>query len=69
MGIGLVEGASRAEQFDDVLGIFNDWRSAFEAYHSLRALDDLAPLLTPENSVLPQSKPCRPRMRTGGALG
>ncbi len=68
VGIGLVEGASRAEQFDDVLKIFNDSQSAFEAYHSLRALDQLASLLT-DNSVLTQSKPCVRRRRTPRASG
>jgi hypothetical protein len=48
VGLGLVEGAPSAEEFRDLLRIFSTSASAFEQYHSLRALNEIAPALTTE---------------------
>lgn len=50
VGLALVQGAPNDQAFDDVLRIFRTSVSAFEAYHALRALDLLAPVLNPEQS-------------------
>jgi hypothetical protein len=48
VGLALVEGAPSADVFSDVLRIFTTSASAFEQYHSLRALEEIAPVLSPE---------------------
>jgi hypothetical protein len=46
VGLGVVEGAPSADEFGDVLRIFSTSASAFEQYHSLQALNSIAPVLT-----------------------
>jgi hypothetical protein len=48
VGIALVEGAPTADQFDDLLRILSTSASAFEQNRSLRALNEIAPILTSE---------------------
>jgi hypothetical protein len=48
VGLALVEGCPSADVFSDVLRIFTTAASAFEQYHSLRALEEIAPVLSPE---------------------
>ncbi|WP_131812686.1 hypothetical protein [Mycolicibacterium peregrinum] len=45
VGLALVQGAPSVDSFDDVLRIFTGSLSGFEQYHSLRALDLIAPTL------------------------
>jgi hypothetical protein len=45
VGLGLVEGSPAAEFCDDLLRIFSNSVSAFEQYHSLLALSQIAPIL------------------------
>ncbi len=46
VGLALVEGAPSADQFGDVLRVFSTSASAFEQYHSLLALKEIAPALS-----------------------
>ncbi len=50
VGLALVEGAPSAQAFDDVLRIFTSSVSAFEAFHALRALDLMTPVLSAEQT-------------------
>jgi hypothetical protein len=47
VGLAIAEGAPSADLFDDVLRIFSTSASAFEQYHSLLALSEVAPVLGP----------------------
>ncbi len=50
VGLALVQGAPTAAVFADVLHIFKSSVSAFEAYHALRALDLMTPVLNSQQS-------------------
>ncbi len=61
VGLALAEGSPAAEFCDDLLRIFSTAVSAFEQYHSLLALSEIAPILSTENrtraaSVLEREK-------------
>jgi hypothetical protein len=45
VGLGLIEGAPSADNFTDILQMFSSSVSAFEQYHSLRALSLIGPAL------------------------
>ncbi|HKR67229.1 MAG TPA: hypothetical protein VJT16_00110 [Streptosporangiaceae bacterium] len=61
VGLALAEGSPAAEFCDDLLRIFSSSVSAFEQYHSLLALSEIAPILSAEDrtraiSVLQREK-------------
>jgi hypothetical protein len=61
VGLALTQGSPGTEFCDDLLRIFSNSASAFEQYHSLRALNEIALILGPEDraravSVLEREK-------------
>jgi hypothetical protein len=51
VGLALVQGSPAADLCDDLLRIFSTSASAFEQYHSLLALSEIAPILGPDDRV------------------